>query len=81
MLFRSGKGPGRYQLWLGGNQNCTRLNKVWRDLIKDPDIITELKPLFARWKAERIAGTESFGDFAARVLWPETPAPAATSAN
>jgi len=70
-----GKGPGRYQLWLGGNQNCTRLNKVYRDLIKDPDIITELQPLFARWKDERIAGTEAFGDWVARVLWNEAPAP------
>ena len=70
-----GKGPGRYQLWLGGNQNCTRINKVWRDLVKDPDIITELKPLFARWKDERIAGTEAFGDWVARVLWNEAPAP------
>ena len=75
-----GKGPGRYQLWLGGNQNCTRINKVWRDLVKDPDIITELKPLFARWKDERIAGTESFGDWVERVLWKETPAPVAAIA-
>ncbi len=73
-----GKGPGRYQLWLGGNADCTRINKVWRDTVKDPDIITELQPLFARWKAERI-GSERFGDFAARVLWNEIPPPAAAA--
>jgi sulfite reductase (NADPH) hemoprotein beta-component len=71
-----GKAPGRYQLWLGGNENCTRINKVWRDTVKDPDIITELQPLFARWKVERLAGTERFGDWVERVLWKEAPAPA-----
>ena len=76
-----GKAPGRYQLWLGGNETCTRINKVWRDTVKDPDIITELQPLFARWKAERIAGTERFGDWVERVLWKETPAPVPAAAN
>lgn len=71
-----GKGPGRYQLWLGGNESSTRLNRIYRDLIKDPDILTELRPLFARWKAERLAGTERFGDWVERVLWKEEPAPA-----
>ncbi len=70
-----GKGPGRYQLWLGGNENCTRINKVWRDLVKDPEIIPELKSLFTRWKAERLGGNERFGDWVERVLWKETPAP------
>ena len=76
-----GKGPGRYQLWLGGNETCTRINKVWRDLVKDPDIITELQPLFARWKAERLAGTERFGDWVERVLWKEAPALVPAAAN
>ena len=70
-----GKAPGRYQLWLGGNESSTRINKVYRDVVKDADIITELKPLFERWKATRI-GAERFGDWAARVVWPEIPAPA-----
>jgi sulfite reductase (NADPH) hemoprotein beta-component len=76
-----GKSPGKYQLWLGGNENCTRINKVWRDVVKDPDIITELQPLFTRWKAERLAGTERFGDWVERVLWKEAPAPAPVAAG
>jgi sulfite reductase (NADPH) hemoprotein beta-component len=75
-----GKAPGRYQVWIGGNAAGTRLNKIWRDVVKDPDMMTELKPLFTRWKAGRL-GSERFGDFAARVLWPEAPATAAPSAN
>jgi sulfite reductase (NADPH) hemoprotein beta-component len=65
-----GKAPGRYQVWLGGNEACTRLNRLYRDMVKDPDIIAELRPLFNRYAQERLAG-ERFGDWVARVLWPE----------
>jgi sulfite reductase (NADPH) hemoprotein beta-component len=74
-----GKAPGRYQLWLGGDAAGTRLNRIYRDTVKDPDIETELRPLLTRWKAERVAG-ERFGDFAARVIWPEQAAAAALAA-
>jgi sulfite reductase (NADPH) hemoprotein beta-component len=70
-----GKAPGRYQVWLGGNEASTRLNRLYRDMVKDPDIDAELRPLFARYAQERAAG-ERFGDWVARVLWPEQPAPA-----
>ena len=68
-----GKAPGRYQLWLGGNEASTRLNRLYRDMVKDPDIIAELRPLFARYAQERLEG-ERFGDWIARVLWNEPPA-------
>ncbi len=69
-----GKAPGRYQLWLGGNTAGTRLNRVWKDVVKDPDIEAELRPLLARYSSERHRG-ERFGDWAARVLWNEQPQP------
>lgn len=86
-----GKAPGRYQLWLGGNASGTRLNRVFKDTIKEVELEAELRPVLTRWKNERTAG-ERFGDFAARVLWPEVaaaqaaaaaaaPAPAAPAAN
>jgi len=65
-----GKAPGRYQIWLGGNEASTRLNRLYRDMVKDPDIVTELRPLFVRYAQERLAD-ERFGDWVARVLWPE----------
>jgi sulfite reductase (NADPH) hemoprotein beta-component len=68
-----GKAPGRYQVWLGGNEASTRLNRLYRDMVKDPDIATELRPLFARYAQERLAA-ERFGDWVARVLWQEQPA-------
>ncbi|ACB75714.1 NADPH-dependent assimilatory sulfite reductase hemoprotein subunit [Opitutus terrae] len=75
-----GKAPGRYQLWLGGDAAGTRLNRLYRDTVKDPEIETELRPLLTRWKNERVAG-ERFGDFAARVLWPEIAAAKAALAS
>ena len=64
-----GKAPGRYQVWLGGNEASTRLNRLYRDVVKDPDIITELRPLFTRYAQERLTG-ERFGDWVARAVWP-----------
>ena len=65
-----GKAPGRYQLWLGGAAAGTRLNRVWKDTVKDPDIENELRPLLTRFAKERNAG-ERFGDWCDRVLWKE----------
>jgi sulfite reductase (NADPH) hemoprotein beta-component len=69
-----GKAPGKYQLYVGGNQSCTRLNRLYRETVKYDDIINELRPVFTRFIQERI-GSERFGDFAERVLWKEIPAP------
>lgn len=65
-----GKAPGRYQVWLGGNQPGTRLNRVWKEMVKDADIVTELRPLLTRYAAERTPD-ERFGDWVERVLWKE----------
>lgn len=70
-----GKAPGRYQLYLGGDEGGTRLNRLYKETVKDADIINELRPLFVRYEKERLAG-ERFGDWVARVLWNE-PAPSA----
>ncbi len=68
-----GKAPGRYQIWLGGNEPSTRLNRLWKDGVKDADIETELRPVLARYAAERQTN-ERFGDWVERVLWKERPA-------
>jgi len=65
-----GKAPGRYQVWLGGNTAGTRLNRVWKDVLKDTDIETELRPVLARFAQERTTG-ERFGDWCDRVLLQE----------
>ncbi len=66
-----GKAPGRYQLWLGGNAAGTRLNKLFKDVIKEAELETELRPLLARFATDRTAG-ERFGDWCNRVLFPTT---------
>src|SRR2546422_96113 len=65
-----GKAPGRYQVWLGGDTAGTRLNRLWKDVVKDPDIENELRPLLARYAKERNNG-ERFGDWVERLLWKE----------
>lgn len=65
-----GKAPGRYQLWVGGDVAGTRLNRLWKDTVKEPELEGELRALLERYARERTTG-ERFGDWAARVLWPE----------
>ncbi len=65
-----GKAPGRYQLWLGGNASGTRLNRVFKDVIKEADVETELRPLLTRFGKERNSG-ERFGDWCDRVVLKE----------
>ena len=67
-----GKAPGRYQVWLGGDAAGTRLNRLWKDMVKDADMETELRPLLARFAKER-NGNERFGDWCDRVLLKEPP--------
>ncbi|MBI3868280.1 MAG: NADPH-dependent assimilatory sulfite reductase hemoprotein subunit [Verrucomicrobia bacterium] len=66
-----GKAPGKYTIFLGGNEASTRLNKPFKDAVKDADIINELRPLLSRYAQERSSG-ERFGDWVRRVLWAET---------
>ena len=65
-----GKGPNRYQIYIGGNEPSTRLNRLYKDSVKGDDLLNELRPLLTRYRNERGPG-ERFGDFCARVIWPE----------
>ena len=67
-----GKAPGRYQVWLGGDVAGLRLNRLWKDVLKEADLETEFRPVFARFANERTVG-ERFGDWCQRVfLQPQT---------
>ena len=67
-----GKAPNKYQIYLGGNEGCTRLNRLYKESVKNEDIVGELRPLLTRFASERNNG-ERFGDWCDRVLWKETP--------
>jgi sulfite reductase (NADPH) hemoprotein beta-component len=66
-----GKAPGRYQVWLGGNASGTRLNRIWKETLKEADLENELQPVLSRFAKERNA-SERFGDWCDRVLLNET---------
>lgn len=66
-----GKAPGRYQIWLGGDLAGTRMARLWKEMVKDADIETELRPVLTRYVSERF-NRESFGDWCDRVLLNES---------
>ncbi len=68
-----GKGPNKYQVYFGGNEASTRLNRLYKDSVKSEDIINELRVVLARYVKGRADG-ERFGDFCERVIWKEIPA-------
>jgi sulfite reductase (NADPH) hemoprotein beta-component len=65
-----GRAPGKYQVYLGGNAASTRLGRLYKESVKNEDIVNELRPLFERFAKERLGG-ERFGDFSERVLLKE----------
>ena len=67
-----GKAPNKYQIYLGGNQPSTRLNRLWKDSVKTDDLLNELRAVLSRYVSEK-ESEERFGDFCARVLWKEAP--------
>ena len=61
-----GRGPGKYNLYLGGNTAGTRIPKLYLDNVAEAEILATLDQLIGRWSLERHAG-ECFGDFVIRV--------------
>ncbi len=61
-----GKGPGRYNLMLGGDGRGTRLNKLYRENLSEPRLLETLDQLLGRYAGERESG-ERFGDFVIRA--------------
>ena len=61
-----GRGPGTYNLYLGGSFNGDRLNKLYRPDIGQDAIVAALGPLFRAYSEMRQPG-EHFGDFVIRT--------------
>jgi len=61
-----GKGPGSYNLMLGGDGRGLRLNRLYRENLKQVEILQELDRLFKRYAEERHE-RERFGDFTLRA--------------
>jgi sulfite reductase (NADPH) hemoprotein beta-component len=61
-----GKGPGRYNLYLGAAFDGSRLSKLYAEDLDHAGIVAKLGPLFEAYATERRSG-ERFGDFVIRV--------------
>jgi sulfite reductase (NADPH) hemoprotein beta-component len=61
-----GKGPGKYNMYLGGNKAGTRIPKIYKENLSEQALLTEIDQLVARWSVERNSN-ECFGDFVIRV--------------
>ena len=67
-----GRAPGKYQLYLGGNEASTRLNQLWKENVKSDEISDVLRPMLKRFVETRQQG-ERFGDWVMRVWFVEQP--------
>jgi sulfite reductase (NADPH) hemoprotein beta-component len=61
-----GKGPGRYNLYLGAAFDGSRLSKLYAEDLEHDGIVGALDPIFGAYAAERERG-ERFGDFTIRA--------------
>ncbi|PWK49992.1 assimilatory sulfite reductase (NADPH) hemoprotein subunit [Pleionea mediterranea] len=61
-----GKGPGKYNLFLGAGHHGERLGVIYRDNIGESEILSILDELFEQYKNNALE-RESFGDFVVRT--------------
>jgi sulfite reductase (NADPH) hemoprotein beta-component len=62
----TGRGPGKYNMYLGGGSHGQRLNRLYLENIGEARILAELDGIFGRYAAEREDG-ERLGDFVIRA--------------
>lgn len=60
-----GKGPGKYNVYLGGNREGTRIPKLYLENVGEEVYLPALDELIGRWASERSID-ECFGDFVIR---------------
>ena len=61
-----GRTPGKYQVYVGGDFEGTRLNALLADMVPAEDLAARLRPLFILFREERQPG-EGFGNFCHRT--------------
>lgn len=60
-----GRGPERYDFYVGGNKEGTRIPRLYQENRHIDEIISELDSLIGRWVQNRTSN-EEFGDFVIR---------------
>jgi len=63
-----GKGPDKYNVYLGGGHHGQRLNKLYRESVAGGDIKALLSPIIKDYAENRTDG-ERFGDFVIRAKY------------
>ncbi|MEC0230173.1 assimilatory sulfite reductase (NADPH) hemoprotein subunit [Paenibacillus alba] len=61
-----GKAQGKYNMYLGGGHNGSRLNKLYKENIGETEILDSLRPMVNQYAKERL-DSEHFGDFVIRA--------------
>ena len=61
-----GKGPGKYNMYLGSDLAGSRVPKLYKENVNEADILAEIDALTARWSKER-NNAEAFGDYVIRT--------------
>ncbi|ORZ24160.1 Thiamin diphosphate-binding protein [Absidia repens] len=61
-----GKAPGAYNVYLGGGHQGQRLNKLFKESLKEEEILETIKPIIKQYALERQDG-EPFGDWVIRA--------------
>ncbi|CAO3637278.1 unnamed protein product [Cunninghamella blakesleeana] len=61
-----GKAPGAYNVYLGGGHKGERLNKLFKESLKEEEILATIKPIIKQYALER-QQNEPFGDWVIRA--------------
>ncbi|MEW6999685.1 assimilatory sulfite reductase (NADPH) hemoprotein subunit [Colwelliaceae bacterium BS250] len=61
-----GRGPDKYNMYMGGNIAGTRVPKLYQDNISSKQVLTHMDELIGAWVASRNVG-ECFGDYVIRA--------------
>ncbi|KAI8073832.1 thiamine diphosphate-binding protein [Gongronella butleri] len=61
-----GKAPGAYNVYLGGGHKGERLNKLFKESLKEEEILATIKPIIKQYAVERNP-EEPFGDWVIRA--------------
>lgn len=61
-----GKGPGKYNLYLGGGFKGDRLSKLYKENVGETEILDSLRPILLQYGKEK-QENEHFGDFVIRT--------------
>lgn len=62
-----GRSLGLYNVYVGGRREGDRMADLYRADVRHHELVAAVRPLFARWAAERVPD-ESLGDFYQRAL-------------